>query len=120
MTTKISIEELMDIYEENEGTTAIIVCPFCEDKHPAEQISAYWVDYGNSLAIDGLCPYICECLGCVAIDGVCENYPSKTETAIRICQECHPLSTLSTNKVEQIATQEFNGVALCPDCLATK
>jgi hypothetical protein len=79
--TSNKVEELMETYEEHEGTAKVVVCPFCEDSHPAEQISAYWVDYENSRAIDGLCPYICECLGCVAIDGVCENYPSKTEKA---------------------------------------
>jgi hypothetical protein len=70
-------EELMDTYEEHEGTDRVVVCPFCEDNHPANQIFAYWVDYGNSLAIDGLCPYICDCLGCVSTDDLCENYPDK-------------------------------------------
>ena len=70
------LEKVMDTYFEHEGTDTVVVCPFCEDKHPANQINAGWSGR-NSISVVGLCPNICECIPCIAGEGVCENYPER-------------------------------------------
>jgi len=63
----------MNAYEEHKGTDTAVVCPLCEENHPANQIDAGWSGrYGSKVV--GLCPTTCECLGCVAT-GICEIIP---------------------------------------------